>query len=93
MINLFSLTKTLQNIQIGFDKIGKYLALSINENKLVYNKEIKGGSGVLLGVNIFPISNDKLVEHATTIISHERLHEQLGHPHQAIVTATANKYG
>jgi hypothetical protein len=59
----------------------------------VFNKEVKGGSGVLLGVDIFPIANDKYVEHATTIISHERLHEKLGHPHQAIVTATAKKYG
>jgi hypothetical protein len=93
MMNLFSLTKTLQNTQIGFERIDKYLALIINRNKLLLNKEIKGGSGVLLGVDIFPIANDKLVEHATTIISHERLHEQLGHPHQAIVTETAKKYG
>jgi hypothetical protein len=69
------------------------LALTINRNKLVFNKEVKGGSGILLGVDIFPISNDKLVEHTTAIISHERLHEQLGHPHQAIVTETAKKYG
>jgi hypothetical protein len=84
-MNLFSLTKTLQNTQIGFERIGKYLALIINGNKLVFNKEVKGGSGVLLGVDMFPFANDKLVEHATPIISHERLHEQLGHPHQAIV--------
>jgi hypothetical protein len=58
----------------------------------VFNKEIKGGSGVLLGVDICPISNDKLVERATTIMSHERLHEKLGHPHQGIVTETAKKY-
>jgi hypothetical protein len=32
------------------------------------------------------------VEHATTIISHERLYEQLGHPHRAVVTETAKKY-
>jgi hypothetical protein len=46
----------------------------------VFNKEVKSGSGALLGVDIFPISNDKLVEHATTIISHERFHEKLDHP-------------
>jgi hypothetical protein len=34
MMNLFSLTKTLQNIQIGFERIGKYLAIIINGNKL-----------------------------------------------------------
>jgi 2-keto-3-deoxy-galactonokinase len=62
------------------------LALTINGNKLVFNKEVKGGSGVLLGVDIFTVSNDKLVEHAITIISHEQIHEPLGHPHQAIVT-------
>jgi hypothetical protein len=65
----------------------------INGNKLVFNKEINGRSGALFGVDIFPISNDKLVEHATTIISHECLHEQLGHPHQAVVTETAKNYG
>jgi hypothetical protein len=63
------------------------------EINLCLIKEVKGGSGVLLGVDIFPISNDKLVEHATTIISHERLHEKLGHPHRVIVTETAKKYG
>jgi hypothetical protein len=40
-----------------------------------------------------PISNDQLVEHSTTIISHERLHAKLGHPHQAIVTETSKKFG
>jgi hypothetical protein len=60
---------------------------------LIFNKEIPGGSGVLLGVDIFPIANDKLVENPHTIISHERLHEKLGHPHQTIVTETAKKYG
>jgi hypothetical protein len=93
MMNSFSLTNTLHSTQIGFERIGKYLALTINGNKLVFNKEVKGGSGVLLVVDIFPISNDILVEHATTIKSHERLHEPLGHPHQAIVTETARKYG
>jgi hypothetical protein len=93
MMNLFSLTKTLQNTQICFERIGKYMAFTINGNKLVFNKEVKGGSRVLLGVDIFPISNDKLVEHAAAIISHERLHEKLGHPHQTIVTETSKKYG
>ena len=93
MMNLFSLTKTLKNTKIGFERIDQSLALIIDGNKLVFNKEIKGGSGTLLGVDIYPISEDKLVEHATTIISHERLHGQLGHPHSAVVTATAKKYG
>jgi hypothetical protein len=62
------------------------LALIINGNKLVFNKEIKVGSGVLLGVDIFPISAGNLVEHATTNISHERLHKQLVHPHRTVVT-------
>ena len=93
MMNLFSLTKTLKNTKIGFERINQHLALIIDGNKLIFNKEIKGGSGNLLGVDIFPISEDKLVEHATTIISHERLHGQLGHPNSATVTATAKKYG
>jgi hypothetical protein len=93
MMKLCSRTKALQNTQIGFERIDKYLAVIINGNKLVFNKEVKGGSGVLLGVDIYPIANDKLVEHATTIISHERLYEKLGHPHQTIVTETTNKYG
>jgi hypothetical protein len=33
------------------------------------------------------------VEHATTILSHERLHEPLGHPHRDVVIETAKKYG
>jgi hypothetical protein len=93
MMNLFSLAKTLQNTKIGLERIDRFMALIINGNKLVFNKEVKGGSGVLLGVDIFPIAHDKLVERATTIISHERLHEQLGHSHQAIVTESAKKYG
>ena len=92
-MNLFSLTKTLKNTKIGFERINQHLALIIDGNKLIFNKEIKGGSVNLLGVDIFPISEDKLVEHATTIISHERLHGQLGHPNSAAVKATAKKYG
>jgi hypothetical protein len=88
-----SLTNTLQNTKIGFERIDRFLVVIINVNTLVFNKENKGGSGVLLGVDIFPISIDKLVEHATTIISHERLHEQLGHPHGSVVTETSKKYG
>ena len=93
MMNLFSLTKTLKNKKIGFERIDQFLALIIDKNKLIFNKEIKVGTGVLLGVDIFPISDEKLPEHATTIISHERLHEQLGHPNKAVVVATAKKYG
>ena len=64
-----------------------------DKNKLIYNKGIEVGTGFLLGVDIFPISEEKLQEHATAIISHEKLHEQLGHPHKAVVVATATKYG
>jgi hypothetical protein len=56
MMNLFSLTKTLQNRKIGFERIDRFLALIINGNKLVFNKEVKGGSGVILGIDIFPIA-------------------------------------
>ena len=68
MMNLFSLTKTLKNTKIGFERIDQSLALIIDGNKLVFNKEIKGGSGTLLGVDIYPISEDKLFEHATVKI-------------------------
>jgi hypothetical protein len=78
---------------LDLQRIDRFLALLINGNKLVFNKEVKGGSGVLLGVDIYHITNDKLVEHATTIISHEQLHEQMGLPHRAVVTETAKKYG
>jgi hypothetical protein len=93
MMNLFSLTKPLQNTKIGFERIDKFLALIVYGDKLGFNKVIRGGSGVLLGVDIFPTSNDKLVEHTATIISHERLNEQLGHPHRTVVTEPAKKYG
>ena len=92
MMNLFSLTKTLKNTKIGVERINQHLALIIDGNKLVFNKEVKGGSGVLHGVDIFPISDDQLKEHATIIISHEILHGKLGHPHKAVVTATAKKW-
>jgi hypothetical protein len=38
------------------------LVLIINGNKLVFKKEVKGGSGVILGIDIFPFANDKLAE-------------------------------
>jgi hypothetical protein len=55
MMNLFSLTKTLQNTQIGFERIDRFLALILNGNKLIFNKEVPGGSRVLLGVVVFSL--------------------------------------
>jgi hypothetical protein len=93
MMNLFSLTKTMRNTKIGIERVDQYLALIIDGNKLIFDKEIKGGTGTLLGVDIYPISAEGLTEQATTIISHERMHEQLGHPNKVVVMSTAKKYG
>ena len=93
IMNLFSLTKTMKNTNIGLERVGHSLALNIDHNKLIFDKEIKGGSGNLMGIDIYPASAAELNEQATTIISHERMHELLGHPNKVVVNSTAKKYG
>jgi hypothetical protein len=48
MMYLFSLTKTLQNTQIGFERIGKYLALTFNGNKLFLIRKLRVDQGFSL---------------------------------------------
>lgn len=47
----------------------------MNGNNFVFAKEIKGGTGNLLGLDNHQSSDDKLVEHATTILSYQKMHE------------------
>jgi hypothetical protein len=47
MMNLHSLTKTLQNTQIGFKRIDRFLAFIINGNKLIFNEKTQDDSGDL----------------------------------------------
>ena len=60
IMNLFSLTKTMKNTSIGLERVGHSLALNIDNNKLVFDKEIKGGSGNLMGIDIYPATASEL---------------------------------
>jgi hypothetical protein len=55
----------VNNKKIGFEGSNQYLELILDGHKLVFSKKNKGGSRFLLAVYIYPISDDKLVEHAT----------------------------
>lgn len=95
-MNLFSLTKALENPKVKIERIDKYIALVVNKNRpLVFNKVIPGGNGHLLATELFPATADVNVipELQYAQLTHEILHNRLGHPNDLVVQETAKKLG
>jgi hypothetical protein len=89
-INLFSMTKVLTNPSIDIKKEKGTIAFIINKHKkILFDKIIPVGKGMLIGVDIFP-----LIENLhTAIVDYQALRERLGHANDMKVAATAKQLG
>jgi hypothetical protein len=88
-INLFSLTKVLNNRDIDIKKEKNTLAIIFNNKKIIFDKHIPVGKGRLIGIEIFAKDGNN---HQTAMLSYTELHDILGHPHEKVLKATAKKY-
>jgi hypothetical protein len=59
------------------------------DHKLLFDKIIEVGRSKLLGVDIVQHQENFHIQH---IRSYNELHEQLGHPNDAVLKATAKKF-
>jgi hypothetical protein len=89
-INLISMKKVLNNPSIDLKKAKGTIALIINETKkLLFDKIIPVGKGMLIGVDIPP-----LIENLNTdVVGYKELHERLEHANDKKITATAKHLG
>jgi hypothetical protein len=85
-INLFSMTKALNNNNIDLRKIRHTIIITFNQkNNLLFDREITVGIGRLLGVDIVPNTMD----HKTTLLTYNDLHDRLGHATEVTVRTRA----
>jgi hypothetical protein len=88
-VNLFSMTSVLKNKTVDFKREKGTTALVYDkDHKLIFDKIIEVGRGKLLVVDIVP-HQENLHIHIRT---YKELHEQLGHPNDAVLKATAKKF-
>ena len=91
-VNLFSITKALTKPAVKLSNEGQLIKLNLEQNqKLVFDKVFKCGSGQLVGVDIKPTKEYASI--ASVKLPYDTLHAQLGHPSEAVVKATANAFG
>jgi D-alanine-D-alanine ligase-like ATP-grasp enzyme len=83
------MNKVLSNPSIDLKKKGT-VALIINKHKkILFDKIIPVDKGMLLGVDIPPLSENL----HTAVVNYQAVHERLGHATDKKVAATANKLG
>jgi hypothetical protein len=89
-INLFSITKVLNNPSIDLKKDKRNVALIINKDKkILFDKTIPFCKRMLLGADTPP-----LIENLhTAVVDYQALHERLEHANDKKVAATAKKLG
>jgi hypothetical protein len=88
-VNLFSMTNVLKNKPVDFKREKGTIALFYDkDHKLLFDKIIEVGFGTLLGVDIVSHQENLRIH----IRSYKELHEQLGHPNDAVLKATAKKF-
>jgi hypothetical protein len=89
-INLFSMTNVLANPSIDIKKEKGTITFIINKHKkILLDKIIPVGEGMLIGVDISP-----LIENLhTAVVEYQALHERLGHANDKKVAATAKQLG
>jgi hypothetical protein len=91
--NLLSLTKAIEHKNVQLGSKNKLITLKIGPQKSIkFDKEIKNGSGRLLGVEILPRTQDITSLSQDTPIDYHIMHEMLGHANEAVVKATSKKY-
>lgn len=87
-INLFSLTKVLNNSQVDLKKEQNTIALTYFKHKILFDRIVTVGKGRLLGVDIVP----NAVNFNTAFVTYTDLHERLGHPNEWVVRQTTRHY-
>jgi hypothetical protein len=88
-VNLFSMTRVLTNKAVDFKRGKGTIALVYDKGpKLLFDKIIEIGCGKLLGIDIVPHQENLHIH----IRSYKELHEQLRHPNDAVLKATAKKF-
>jgi predicted nucleic acid-binding protein len=83
------MTHVLRNETVDFKRDKGTVALIYDkDHKLLFDKIIEVGRSKLLGVDIVPHKENLHIH----IRSYKELHEQLGHPNDAVLKATAKKF-
>jgi hypothetical protein len=54
MLNLFSLTKAIENTGVSLSSKGQIISLTVGTTEIYFDKIYKHGSGCLLGIEIHP---------------------------------------
>ena len=94
MMNLFLITKAIENPSVMLGNEGKLMKLSFCRKKIIFDQEIETGKGRLLGVKFFPVENNiASITLAKETKSVQEMHEVLGHTHEKVVWSTATHLG
>jgi hypothetical protein len=92
-VNLLSITKAIEQPEIKLGSHDGLITLTTTNDTITFDKVIKNGSGKLLGLDIVPRAGVAHVITDNALMEYDQVHEILGHPHQAVVKATATKMG
>jgi hypothetical protein len=83
-MNLFLMTKVLQNDEIDLKKESGTISLTLQRHqKLLFDRIIHVGQGTLLGIDIVPMYENV----NTAVITYKQLHGRLGNPNDAVLRA------
>ena len=89
-INLFSLTRILNNPKIDIHKVNGTIALTYNnKNHVIFDRDIQVVSGRLLWVEIVPHIDD---QYESAQMTYDTYHQRLGHPNEQYFHQTAKYY-
>ena len=92
-VNLLSITKAIKHPNVELGSKRGLITLTMGEDRITFDKEINNGSGRLLGLDIVPRAGVASVITDNALMEYDQVHEILGHPHNAVVKATAKKMG
>ena len=87
-INLFSLTKVLNNPNVDLKKEKNTIALTYYKHKIIFDRVINIGNGKLLGVDIVP----NTINLNTAFVTYSDYHDRLGHANEWVVCQTDRHY-
>jgi hypothetical protein len=83
------MTRVLKNKTVEFKREkGTIVLVYDKDHKLLFDMIIEAGRSTLLGVDIVPHQENLHIHFK----NYKELHEQLGHPNDAVLRATANKF-
>jgi hypothetical protein len=89
MVNLLSLTKTIEHTGVSLSRKGQFISLTVGTTEMYFDKVNKHVSGGQLGIEIHPTPISIAATAQTLDIN--VVHENFGLPNSQVLAATAAK--